>query len=87
MSHVQSMPYLLIRLLRSGIKCFECMHLHTHMRVSVSKGVHELSWVGLRGFFYLTHHDESKKIQPNPTHHISLTQLTWVELGRVESMS
>ena len=40
------------------------------------KGVHGSGWVELRGFFYLTHHVGLKKIQPNPTYHISLTQPT-----------
>ena len=35
----------------------------------------------MRGFFDPTHHDESKKIQPNPTHHISPTQPIWAELN------
>ena len=26
------------------------------------------AWVGLREFFYITHHGGLKKIQPNPTH-------------------
>ena len=37
------------------------------------RGVHRSSWVGLRGIFDPTHHGGSKKIQPNPTHHISPT--------------
>ena len=41
----------------------------------------ECAWVGLRGFFDPTHHDELKKIQPNPTHNISSTQSTWVGLN------
>ena len=45
-----------------------------------------MSQVGLRGFFDPTHHGGSKKIQPNPTHHISSTQPTWVRLGWVEPM-
>ena len=32
----------------------------------VNRGVHGSDWVGLRGFFDPTHHDGSKKIQPNP---------------------
>ena len=44
------------------------------------------AWVGLRGLFDLTHHGGSKKIQPNPTHHIHPTQPTWVRLDRVEPM-
>ena len=51
-----------------------------------TRGVHGLGWVGLRGFFDPTHHGGSKKIQPNPTHHINPTQPTWVGLGRVEPM-
>ena len=51
-----------------------------------------VGWVGLGGFFDLTHHSGSKKIQPNLTHHISPTQpnpiqSTWFGLGRVEPMS
>ena len=43
------------------------------------KDVHGSSWVGLRGFFDLTHYGGSKKIQPNPTqpnpsHTFNLTQ-------------
>ena len=44
------------------------------------------AWVGLRGFFDPTHHGGSKKIQPDPTHHISSTQPTRVGLGQVEPM-
>ena len=50
------------------------------------RGVHWSGWVKLRGFFDPTYHGGSKKIQPNPTHHISPTQLIWVRLGRVEPM-
>ena len=53
----------------------------------IDRGVHGSGWVGLRRFFDLTHHGGSKKIQPNPTHHINPTQPTWVGLGRVEPMS
>ena len=45
-----------------------------------------MCWVKLRGFFDLIHHGESKKIRPNPTHHISPTQPTWVGLGWVKPM-
>jgi len=48
------------------------------------RGVHGSGWVGFRGIFDLTHHGGLKKIQPNPTHHISPTQPTWVRLGQVE---
>ena len=46
--------------------------------------MHGWDWVGLREFFDPTHHGGSKKIQPNPAHHISPTQPTWVGLGRIE---
>ena len=54
--------------------------------------MHRSGWVGLRRFVDPTHHGESKKIQSNPTHHISPTQpnptqSTWFGLGRVEPMS
>ena len=52
--------------------------------VSLDRGVHGSDWVRLRGFFDPTHHGGSKKIQPNPTHHINPTQPTWVGLGRAE---
>ena len=45
------------------------------------RGVHGLDWFGLRGFFNPTYHGGSKKIQPNPTHHISPTHM-----GRVKPM-
>ena len=48
--------------------------------------MHGSGWVELRGFFYLTHHGGLKKIQPNPTHHISLTHMGWVGLGWVKPM-
>ena len=48
--------------------------------------MHGSSWVGLRGFFDPAHHGGSKKIQHNPTYHISPTQPTWVGLGQVELM-
>ena len=54
---------------------------------AISRGVHGSSWIGLRGFFDPIHHGGSKKIQPNPTYHISPTQPIWVGLGRVELMS
>ena len=50
------------------------------------RSVHGSDWVELREFFDPTHYGGSKKIQPNPTHHISPTQPTWVGLGRVEFM-
>ena len=50
------------------------MHIYT-----CAKG-QECAWIGLREFFDPTDHGGSKKIQPNPTHHISPTQPTgWVE--------
>ena len=49
------------------------------------RDVHGSSWIGLRGFFYLTLYGGSKKIQPNPTHHISLTQSNPTHMGRVGS--
>ena len=54
--------------------------------IFVTRGVHGSGWVELRGFFDPTRHDKLKKIQPNPTHHISPTQPIWVGLGRVEPM-
>ena len=39
-----------------------------------TRGMHGTGLVELRGFFDPTHHGESNKIQPNPTH-----------MGRVES--
>ena len=50
------------------------------------RGVHGSGWVGLRRFFYLTHHGGSKKIQPNSTHHRSPTQPNPTHMGRVEPM-
>ena len=46
------------------------------------KGVHGSCWVGLRGFFYPTHHGGSKKnsTQPNPSHKSNPTHI-----GRVGS--
>ena len=40
----------------------------------------------VKGIFDPTHYGELKKIQPNPTHHISPTQLTWVGLDWVKPM-
>ena len=50
------------------------------------KDVHGSSWVGLRGFFDLTHYGGSKKIQPNPTQLITYVQPNpiqpiWVRLN------
>ena len=42
-----------------------------------AKGVHGSGW----GFFYPTHYGGSKKIQPNPIHHINPTQPAWVGLN------
>ena len=56
------------------------MNLQAHIQETSS--VHGSGWVRLRGFFDPTHHGGSKKIQPNPTHHISPR----VGLGRVEPM-
>ena len=53
------------------------------MEIDLSKGVHELGWVKLRGFFNPTHHGGLKKIQPNPTHHKGPTQPIWIGLDRV----
>ena len=39
-----------------------------------TRGVHGSGWVELRGFFDPTHHGGTKKIKPNPTHHINPTQ-------------
>ena len=50
-----------------------------------TRGVHGTGLVGLREFFDPTHHGESKKIQPNPTHHISLTQPNPTHMGWVAS--
>ena len=49
------------------------------------RGVHRSSLIGLRGFFDPTHYGGSKNIQPNPTHHISLTQSNPTYMGRVGS--
>ena len=47
----------------------------------LSTDVHGSSWVGLRGFFDPTHHDESKKnsTQPNPSH--KSNGLGWIGSG------
>ena len=60
------------------------MNLQAH--IQETRSVHGSGWVRLRGFFDPTHHSGSKKIQPNPTHHISPTQPnptqpTWVGLN------
>ena len=36
-----------------------------------------LGWVRLRGFFYLTHYGESKKIQPNLTYMGRVGPMDW----------
>ena len=55
------------------------MNLQAH--IQEIRSVHGSGWVRLRGFFDPTHHGGSKKIRPNPTHHIIPTQPTWVELN------
>ena len=47
----------------------------------IDRGVHGSGWVELRRFFDLTHHGGSKKIQPNPTHHINPTQPNPTHMG------
>ena len=54
-------------------------------RVRVVRGVHGSGWVGLKRYFDPIHHGGSKKIQPNPTHHISLIQPNPIYMGRVGS--
>ena len=46
-----------------------------------TRDVHGLGWVRFSGFFDSIHHGGLKKIQPNPTHHVNPTQLTWVGLN------
>ena len=64
-----------------------CYDLKPIELCAISRGVHGSSWIGLRGFFDPIHHDGSKKIQPNPTHYINLTQLNPTHMGWVEPMS
>ena len=48
--------------------------------------MHGLGWVKLKGFFDPIYHGELKKIQPNPTHHISPTQPNPTHMGWDEPM-
>ena len=45
------------------------------------RGVHGSGWVELRGFFDPTHHDRSKKIQPNPSLKFNPTHMDQVGSG------
>ena len=53
-----------------------------------NRGVHELGWVRLRGFFDPTHHGGSKKnsTQPNPSHKSNSTQMGQVGLGWIHRL-
>ena len=60
--------------------------LYSRVNKPTLRGMCGSGWVGLREFFDPTHHGGSKKIQPNPTHHISPTQpnptyMGWVKLN------
>ena len=72
---------------------FHSMHIFPIQKMlSLSLSLSQrCAWVGLRGFFDLTHHGGSKKIQPNltqpnPTYHISPTQPNPTHMDRVEPM-
>ena len=48
----------------------------------IRRGVHESDWVGLRGFFDLTHNGGSKKINPTqPSHKSNSIHMGWVGSG------